>query len=182
MPASRNKGSVAVTAIKSICIPFECPFFPSLNNLIFIHCESACLDLLNQQNNHSIKVKSLGRLAGNRQDLRLIETVTSYGQIKSSTEQLINTHWHTHNPILHKCTYSTRPLLTTQWECVFLDHLKPKYLSCMSSLMKFCQEGVQELLRPSDNNSKFPEFSRAKKHPLLFQIVMLHRKQKRSDK
>lgn len=80
--------------------------------------------------------------------------------------QVIHQVKHTHNPILHKCTKSTRLLLTTQWECVFQDHLKPKYLSCMSPLMMFCQKGVQNCRDPQTTILIFPEFRGAKKHPL----------------
>lgn len=113
------------------------------------------------------------KLAGSETLWLRVNTATSYRQIKS--EQLINTHQHT-TPSFTSA--HTRPLLTTQWECVFLDHLKPKYLSCMSPLMKFCQEGVQNCWDPQTNNSKIPRIQQGQKHPLLFQIVMPHRKQK----
>jgi len=43
--------------------------------------------------------------------------------------------------------------------CVFVDHLTEKYLSCMSSSVMSCQEGVGSCWDPP-NNSQFPEFSR----------------------
>lgn len=43
--------------------------------------------------------------------------------------------------------------------CVFVDHLTEKYLSCMSSSVMFCQEGVGSCWDPP-NNSQFPELSR----------------------
>ncbi len=44
--------------------------------------------------------------------------------------------------------------------CVFVDHLTEKYLSCMSSSVMFCQEGVGSCWDPP-NNSQFPELSRS---------------------
>lgn len=43
--------------------------------------------------------------------------------------------------------------------CVFVDQLTEKYLSCMSSSVMFCQEGVRNCWDPP-NNSQFPESSR----------------------
>ncbi len=48
--------------------------------------------------------------------------------------------------------------------CVFVDQLTEKYLSCMSSSVMFCQEGVRNCWDPP-NNSQFPESSRPWRPP-----------------
>lgn len=94
----------------------------------------------------------------------------------------MNTHGHTYThitptPPSQGCTQNT-PTFNRPVGMCFSRSFEAEIFELHGFSYEVLPRGSAELQRPSDNSSQFPEFSAGQKHPLLFQIVMRHRKQK----
>lgn len=100
-----------------------------------------------------------------------VTTLTSYRQIKSYTDLLINIHTHT-TPSLQVHTLYM-PTFNHPVGMCFSRSFEAEIFELHESSYEVLPRRSSKLLRSSDNNSKIPRI-----HPFLFQIVMVHMKQK----
>ena len=98
----------------------------------------------------------------------LVTTVTRYRQIKSYTEQLINTH-----TLTHTHTHSHPSQVRTQYTptfnhpvgMCFSSSFEAEIFELHESSYEVLPRGSTELLRPSDNNSRIPRIQQGQKTP-----------------
>lgn len=94
----------------------------------------------------------------------LVTTVTRYRQIKSYTEQLINTHTHTHShPSQVRIQYT--PTFNHPVGTCFSSSFEAEIFELHESSYEVLPRGSTELLSPSDNNSRIPRIQQGQKTP-----------------